>query len=369
MTATRAVPSVVFAAGGTGGHVRPALAVLSSLRGLAEREGATLRVRWLCSGRGDAERPLAGAGIERTALFPSAPGGAPGLGRPAAWLSALLRARRVIAGEPTALVAGFGGYVTAVAAAAAVGRKGVRLVLCEQNARAGRAVRLFARRAERLFCPFEETVAALPRGVRADVVGTPVDPAFADLPPPEERHVLVLGGSQGARALDRMAIEAARLLAERGAEVTWTIVTGPAHFEAARGWLRSAGPAERVVELLPFTDRPERLVARASLVVSRAGGATIAELLAAGRPSLLVPYPFARDDHQRRNAEAVVRRGAGWLFEQERGARPLADRVQGLLADPDRLERAGAAARAAARPQAAEEMARALLEMVAGADR
>jgi UDP-N-acetylglucosamine--N-acetylmuramyl-(pentapeptide) pyrophosphoryl-undecaprenol N-acetylglucosamine transferase len=191
---------------------------------------------------------------------------------------------------------------------------------------------------------------------RGFVAGNPVRPEFfqeayeTDDSPPAAARILVFGGSQGAHAINLAMVEAApRLAAASGLAITHQ--TGERDLEMVRDGYRRAGLEARVE---PFLFAMHREMKAADLVVCRAGATTLAELTAAGRPSVLVPLPTATDDHQRKNAEALVAQGAARLVEQKdlTGER-LADEVLALARDAERRAAMGQAARRMARPDAA----------------
>ncbi len=174
-------------------------------------------------------------------------------------------------------------------------------------------------------------------------------------------RVLVFGGSQGAHAINVAMVEAAPRLAAATPRLAITHQTGERDLEMVRDGYRRAGLEARVE---PFLFAMDREMKAADVVVSRAGATTLAELMAAGRPSLLIPLPTATDDHQRRNAEALVRQGAARMLEQRAltGER-LATEILALAGDAGQLVAIGDKARALARPDAARLIVDKLLEL------
>lgn len=351
-------PRVVLAAGGTGGHMFPALAVAGALR----ERGCEVAV--LTDARG---ARYVGPGHDHLVIEAASPAG--GL---AARLGAALRIGRGFARSlgflrrfrPDA-VAAFGGYACVPAAlAAAMTRR--PLVLHEQNAVLGRANRALGRWARHLALSFPET-AAVPAGLagRATVTGNPVRPGFAASPREEGAgallRVLVLGGSQGARVFSDVVPAAVQgLCGPLRARLAIAQQCRPEDLERVRALYDAMG---QKVELASFfEDVPSRMAA-ADLVVSRSGASTIAELLATGRPSLLVPYQHAADDHQTANARALAGAGAAVLVPQEEAAAQLGAALAGLLGAPERLAAMAAAARSLARPDAGSRIADILLEI------
>jgi UDP-N-acetylglucosamine--N-acetylmuramyl-(pentapeptide) pyrophosphoryl-undecaprenol N-acetylglucosamine transferase len=269
------------------------------------------------------------------------------------------------------VVVGFGGYPS-VPTMLAASRAGIVTVLHEQNAVLGRANRLLAGRAARVATAFPkvetfgrvapERMLTVGNPVRAAIiaVGTGPYPAVvADAPV----RLLVTGGSQGARVFGRVGPAAVALLPEAmRRRLAITQQCRPENLDEVRAAYAGQTPAPELSAF--FQDMPERLAA-ANLVICRSGASTTAELTAAGRPAILVPYPFATDDHQTANAQALAEAGGAWLMP-ERTLTPetLAAQLQSLLAEPHQLCRAAACARSVARPDAAARLADAVIELL-----
>ncbi|BBK44229.1 UDP-N-acetylglucosamine--N-acetylmuramyl-(pentapeptide) pyrophosphoryl-undecaprenol N-acetylglucosamine transferase [Allostella vacuolata] len=358
---------IVLAAGGTGGHLFPAEALARIL--VARGAEPVLVTDPRTSGFAT---DLPGLAVHRLPLQPMRGGVVGrirgGLGLCAGTLAARGLLRRL---APDAIV-GFGGYpsVPTVFAGRNLGRP---ILLHEQNAVLGKANRMLAGRATRIATSFP-TLRLLDPGLASKVVetGNPVRPAIAALnrqpyAPPAAGgpiEILVMGGSQGAAVFATRLPEAlARLPDALRVRLRLTQQARADDVEPVRAaYARMGIPA--VVERF-FADVPDRL-ARAHLVVSRSGASTVAEIAAAGRPSLLVPYPHAADDHQTDNAGHLVRAGAAWLApEGTVDAAGLAALLAGVLDDPARLAAAAAAARGLGRPDAADRLADAVLALVA----
>ncbi|MFO7610113.1 MAG: undecaprenyldiphospho-muramoylpentapeptide beta-N-acetylglucosaminyltransferase [Candidatus Krumholzibacteriia bacterium] len=363
MTAPRPV-RVLVTGGGTGGHVYPGLAVAEALRAL----DPDLEIRFVGTRRG-LERvlvPRAGWPLD---FVPAS--GFRGLG-PVGRLVFLgnlaagtLRSLVLLARRRPHIVLGTGGYVCAPVLLA--GRlAGVPCALQEQNAVPGSANRLVGRWARRVYLGFGEAARWFPAGVCVET-GNPVRGAFAAQAPAAPRapgaplRLLVFGGSRGAHTLNAAVAAAAPAWAQ--ADLELLAQTGPADLaEVQAAW---AGADPQRVRIVPYIEDMAGALAWADLVVCRAGAMTLAELQAAGRPAVLVPFPFATDDHQRLNAEACARAGAAVVLPDERCDGPtLTGTVAELGADPARLQAMGAAARQLARPQAAVTIARDLLHMI-----
>jgi UDP-N-acetylglucosamine--N-acetylmuramyl-(pentapeptide) pyrophosphoryl-undecaprenol N-acetylglucosamine transferase len=267
-------------------------------------------------------------------------------------------------------VIGFGGYPSLPTMLAAVSL-GLPTAIHEQNAVLGRANRLLASRVGRIATGFAET-AGLATGARGRAVhiGNPVRPAIRAVAltpyqPPAPGgpiELLILGGSQGARIFSEVVPPALAALApELRARLRVSQQARPEDRDMVAAQLQEAGIAAEVQRF--FTDVAERL-ARAQMVICRSGASTIAELAATGRPALLVPYPYAADDHQMANARAFTAAGAGWVLPQATLSAPL---LTGILAarlpDGAGLAQAASQARAFAQGDAAERLAELVLSL------
>lgn len=356
---------VLIAGGGTGGHVFPALAVAQALR--AHDPAARL----VFVGADGLERELVPAhGFELIQLPAGRLKGASTLARLrtlARVLPAVRRARRLLREFAPQVVVGVGGYASGpVVAAAALAR--IPVLLLEQNAIPGLTNRLLARFAAQVVVAFPQAADRLPRG-RAILLGNPLRQALvAALQRPRDppgtgpgRHLLVLGGSQGARALNEAITRAARQLAGALPALLITHQTGPADAPWVAARYQQAGVAARVE---PFIQDMAEVYCKADLVLSRSGATTLAELTVAGLPAVLVPYPHAADDHQTANARELAQAGAAVLVPQaELDPGGLATLLAGLLDDPSRLAAMSRAMHAAARPDAAAAVVRLVCEL------
>lgn len=354
---------IALAAGGTGGHLFPAMALAAELG----RRGRRVALLTDARGRAYGDR-FPGAEIHDVPAASPARGGFAGkLGAALILARGAVVAGRVLRRLRAAGVVGFGGYASFPAAFVAA-KRGLPVVLHEQNAWLGLANRKLARLARAIATGFPRTL-GIPAGAAATVpVGNPVRPDFVALrdrpyappAPPSDQgapfRLLVLGGSQGARVFSQVVPEAvAALLPALRQRLAIAQQCRPEDIEAVRaGYARLGVPAELAIF---FDDVPARL-AGAHLLVARAGASTVSEAAVAGRPALLVPYPHAADDHQRHNAEAVAAAGAGWAMP-EPGFTPaaLAARLTEFAAEPQRLAAAAAAARDFGRPDAAAALA------------
>jgi UDP-N-acetylglucosamine--N-acetylmuramyl-(pentapeptide) pyrophosphoryl-undecaprenol N-acetylglucosamine transferase len=351
-------------AGGTGGHVYPALAVADWLR------AAGHRVEWLGTAAGLEARvvPARGLPLHRVQVEGlRGKGGTAWLAAPLRLARALAQAWRLVGALRPDVVLGMGGFVSGPGGVAAWLR-GRPLVIHEQNAVPGLTNRLLARVARVVLEAFPGSFPAR-RGARH--TGNPVRAALTAVPGPDARladrtgplRLLVLGGSQGARALNQVVPAALASLPERGAVTVWH-QAGPSQLEAARAAYAAAGVEGRVVG---FVEDMAEAYAWADLALCRAGAMTLAELWAVGLGAVLVPFPFAVDDHQTRNARYAADRGAALLLPQaELSPARLADLLAGLTRDRAPVLTMARAARALAVPDAAERVARACLEVTDG---
>jgi UDP-N-acetylglucosamine--N-acetylmuramyl-(pentapeptide) pyrophosphoryl-undecaprenol N-acetylglucosamine transferase len=354
--ARAATPSgrIVIAAGGTGGHFFPAEALASELvaRGHtialmcdARSGGLTSNVfaqgeRFVLSGAG-----IAGRGFTRAVTA-------------AAGLAAgTLQARAILHRITPAAIVGFGGYPSVgPALATRLLRRRPVLILHEQNGVLGRANRTLARFADVLALSLDGTT-HVPPGVRREVTGNPVRPAIKPAPyslPGDQFELLILGGSLGARVLSDVVPAALAVLPSRGS-LRVVQQCRAEDLDRVRAAYALAGIA---AELAPFFDDiPDRL-ARAHLVVARAGASTVAELAIVGRPAILVPLPHAIDDHQTANARALANVGGAWVIPQPQFTRDaLAAHLADLIGNPTRLAEAAAKAASEGHADAAARLA------------
>ena len=354
-----------IAAGGTGGHLFPAEALAAEL---LEAGGD---VHLLTDARAEAFSGRVTA-VEAHYVRAAQLGGGAAQSAHALGELALgtLQARRLLRRLVPSCVVGFGGYASIPTMLAAVSL-GLPTMIHEQNAVLGRANRLLTPRVRQLATGFP-SVSGLRAADRARVVhtGNPVRPAVLAIAQTKYKapqrggpiELLVLGGSQGARIMSEVVPPALAALPMRLREVLRVSQQArPEDLADAEAIYRS----NRVrVELRSFIDDvPERL-ARAHLVISRAGASTVAELAAVGRPTVMIPYPHATDDHQAANARAFAEAGAGWVVAQSE-LRPdtFALYLENLLGDPPALAEAACKARDFGRPEAARQLAQLAIEL------
>ena len=343
----------VIAGGGTGGHVIPALAIARELR-----EHFRAEVLFVGTARGLETRLVPGAGFELRLIEVGA------LNRVslATRLHTLTALPRAIAASSHILgeyrpdvVLGVGGYASGPAMlAAALGS--LPTLVFEPNVVPGFANRVVAPMVSLAAVQFEQTARSFRRAV---ITGVPVRREFFQVPPysqPDHKPtLLVFGGSQGASALNRVMVESLPALQQEIPGLHIIHQTGERDYNQAQGAYLRAGIS---AEVYPFIDDMPGVFARADLLVCRSGASTVAEVTAAGRPAVFVPFPRAADDHQLRNAEALAAAGAAELIvEAELSSERLVGKLRALLNDSACLIRMAHAAHSLAHPRAAQEIA------------
>jgi UDP-N-acetylglucosamine--N-acetylmuramyl-(pentapeptide) pyrophosphoryl-undecaprenol N-acetylglucosamine transferase len=347
---------LLIAGGGTGGHLYPGLAVAEEV---TSRPGG--EVHFVGTSRGLEARvvPAAGyslellevTGLKRVGLSAFLRG----LGRlPVALSRSLAIVRRF---RPD-VVLGVGGYASGpVVLAAALAR--YPTAIQEQNSVPGFTNRTLGRLVRAAFVAFPEAQAFFPSR-KVVPVGNPVRRRFVEAAAAARSDgaggILVVGGSQGARAVNDLVLGAAELLSARSALPPVVHQTGPADADRCAQRYRDLGLADRIT-VRPFIEDMAGALSGAALVVGRAGALTLAELAIVGRPAILIPLPTAADDHQTRNAQSFSRSGAALVLpERETTAARLADALADLLADPARRRAMAQAMTALARPTAARDI-------------
>jgi UDP-N-acetylglucosamine--N-acetylmuramyl-(pentapeptide) pyrophosphoryl-undecaprenol N-acetylglucosamine transferase len=344
---------VLVAAGGTGGHIYPGIAVAKEVM----RRDAGSEVRFVGTARGLETRLVPQAGFELS-LIESAGLKNVGVGARlrGLWLlpKSFVAARRLIREFRPQIVIGAGGYVSGpVLLTAALMR--VPTLVMESNALPGWTNRVLARFVDRATVSFE---AALPffRG-KGVVTGNPVRREFFDIAAkprdPARFAVLVFGGSQGARAVNEAVVAALAHIESHKDVLFITHQTGEADFEKVRKGYSDAGWSERA-DVRRYIDDMVAAFASSDLVICRAGATTSAELVAAGKAAIMVPFPFAADDHQRKNAEALQEAGAArMILQRELTGERLAQELTRLVRAPEELTRMEEMSRRLARGDAA----------------
>ena len=353
---------VVITGGGTGGHIYPALSIAQQLR----QSGAELL--YIGSGHGP-EGALAEQEGFRFIAVPSGPIAGMSL-RTVQSLGKLsigmMKAYSILRDFRPDVLVGTGGYTSAGVAFAEWMRHG-RVVIHEQNSIPGRTNRFLARLARSVCVTFEESVRYFPAG-KTIVTGLPVRPEIAaGMNKGTARKllglaldkftVLVFGGSQGAKRLNEIVLDAIPTLLNKNLQVLHQ--TGKKNYDE----VVSRQPEGGSYFIRPYIDKMAAAYASADLVVSRSGASSIAEITVCGLPAILVPYPYAQADHQTKNAEVISRPGAALVLE-EHGATGsiLAEMILDLIDDPARLERMAHASKSLGRPDATDEIVRVIQE-------
>ena len=342
----------IVTTGGTGGHIFPALAVAGELR--AQNPGIEML---FVGGPGPeaklaAKAGLAFAGLPVRGVLGKGFKALPALARLGV---SLIKAIRLIRAFEPQVVAGFGGYAGFCPVLGAW-LLGVPTAVHEQNSVPGMTNRILGRLVKKVLITYPDQAGAFPSS-KVVLTGNPVRPEIAALAQAESarvvsKRILVLGGSQGARAVNRVILAAWPSLAEQGISL-WH-QTGQADFpEMAKAYEDQAN-----VRVEPFIEDMAEAYSWADLVIGRAGASTLAEVCAAGKASVLVPFPFATHNHQMVNASFLEKAGAAKVIEEKTlNAELLADTVKEIFAPGDRLTAMGRAALSLAKPQAARDIA------------
>jgi len=349
---------LIIAGGGTGGHLFPGVALAEELRS-RDPDSA---VRFVGTARGIEARVLPELGWDLVLIEVSGLKTVGALGALRGLLRlprALWQARRVVREFGPDVVVGVGGYASGPVVLMAR-LMGVRTAILEQNSLPGLANKILGRFVHAVFLAFGETrrffaprkILMTGNPIRRDIrLALQAAPGAGSDPAPQPLRLFVFGGSQGASALNDIVADAAGLLASRGVAVDVVHQTGEAHLEATRARYAAGGAT---ADLRAFIKDMAAEYRRADLVIARAGATTVAELGVVGRPAILVPYPFAADNHQEVNAREMAQAGAALMFRQkDLTAEKLADAVAELATHPESLARMGSAMKALGKPQAA----------------
>jgi UDP-N-acetylglucosamine--N-acetylmuramyl-(pentapeptide) pyrophosphoryl-undecaprenol N-acetylglucosamine transferase len=353
----------ILAGGGTGGHVIPALAIANELK---KSYGA--EVLFIGTARGIENRLVPAAGYPLQLVRVGALKNVSLMTRAKTAFDlpwAVWDAGRMLNQFAPDVVVGVGGYASGPAMLAAV-VKHIPTLAFEPNVVPGFANRAVARFVSGAAVHFEETAKYFRH---AEVTGVPVRQAFFEIPVLHDKKrdgpptLLVFGGSQGAHAINEAMIRCLPELQRQAPGVHIIHQTGERDYNDALAAYQSLGEA---AEVFRFIEDMPAAFARADLVVCRSGASTVAEITAAGKPAIFVPFPRAADDHQRVNAEVLARSGAAVVVEESKLEGVwLAETISALLGDPQRLEEMSEAARGLAHPNAARDIA-ALARRVAG---
>jgi UDP-N-acetylglucosamine--N-acetylmuramyl-(pentapeptide) pyrophosphoryl-undecaprenol N-acetylglucosamine transferase len=375
--ASGVIPRVIFAGGGTGGHLYPALALAAALQELEPRS----EIFFVGARRGIESRVLPEKGIPHV-LLPLEP-----IRRSRLWENwrlfpalsqSMLGMRRAFRQFRPNLVVGTGGYASGPVAGWAV-IQGVPVALQEQNSYPGFTTRLLARRARQIHLAFPEAKQYLKPGRDTEVLvhGNPIRPPNFDVDRRAARAafglgegtvVLAMGGSQGARAINEALLDDLRgvreglVPASEGVEILWA--TGPSHFESISARLAEIG-SPAWVHAVPYIEDMGSALASADVAISRAGAMSSAELCAWGIPSIMVPLPTAAANHQYHNAHALAEAGAAVMIQESdlRSGR-LWSEANALASDPERRAQIARSARERGNPDAARQIVQSLLRII-----
>ena len=361
MVETGLAGRVVFAGGGTGGHVYPAVAVAQAL----EQRHPGLQVVFIGTGSPFEKRVVEGHGFRL--LKVSSRGF---LGRSISakvgalfWTGiGMMQSLRVLWELKPRAVVGVGGFSSGPVVGAAILLR-IPTMIQEQNYSPGMANRILARWVDRIAVSFEETRDLL--GGRGEVTGNPIRMEFASVKPKARGtpfYVLIFGGSQGAKTLNQRMMEALPRLAPQRLALRFVHMTG----EKDREPVEAAYEAQRLeARVVAYLDNMAEEYSRADLVIARAGATTVAELTACQKAALLVPFPHAAGDHQRLNAEKLEQAGAARVIpERDLTGERLAREIEDLLKNPDRLTAMERAAAPLARPDATVRVAELVEELM-----
>lgn len=348
--------SVIIAGGGTGGHIFPGIAIAQEFK----RRDPKTEILFVGTARGLEKKIVPREGFKLELINVSALKRVGIVQRIKSLLllpKSFLAVRSLIQQIKPDVVIGVGGYASGPVVLIA-SLMGVPTLVAEQNALPGFTNRILGRFVRAAAVTFEEAKDYF--GEKAETTGNPVRAEFFEVMPKEaatsegEIHIFITGGSQGARAINLAVIGALPLLVEEKARLSITHQTGEHDYDKVRATYLENGWK---VEVKPFIENMINEFAKADLVITRAGATTVAELAAAGKPALMIPFPFAADDHQRKNAEAIERAGAGrMILQAELTPERLAQELLWLVNDPQQLARMAEASKKLGHPDAAAKV-------------
>ncbi len=353
---------MVIAGGGTGGHLFSGLAVYERLMEMGDNS-----VYFIGTREGIEAEVLPKMGIE-VSFIPVSKFRKSGIKAKAVSLALIpisvhSALRHILRIRPDVTL-GVGGFASGPTVLASILR-GIPTAVIEQNSIAGFTNRLLGRWVKKAFLGLPGAEGAFPKGIGL-FTGNPVRGSLFDIQPVDEKRdsfcVLVFGGSQGARRINELVTDCLKHLGAAGEKVEFIHLTGPHDYDWVVKKYDESGVKAKVYD---FNDDMESLYRRADWVISRSGAMTVSELAAAGRPSLLIPYPFAVDDHQAKNAGYLVDAKAAVMFRQERlSGEKIAEMIIYAMSDRGELSRMGKRAREAARRDAAEVIVKGLFDLV-----
>lgn len=355
---------MVIAGGGTGGHLFPGIAIAEEFL----RRDPSNRVLFIGTERGLEKKILGGLGFPLRTLNVE---GLKGRG-PVRILASLLKipgsliaSLRILRMFQPAVVVGVGGYASGPAVLAAR-LLGLKTAIAEQNAFPGLTNRILGRFADRIFATFSASVRWFPAS-RTQVTGNPVRTAFLAERPQNEKGdprftLLIFGGSQGSHAINRIVMDALNSLGELKERIRFVHQTGEKDRDAIEDIYRERGFS---AEVTPFILEMAAAYRRADLLLCRAGATSIAEITAGGKAAILIPFPFAVNDHQTKNAEILVRAGAAEMIpEKELDGRRLAATIERLCRHPEEIQKMEKASASLGKIHAAATIVDACLNLI-----
>ncbi len=344
------IDSVIIAGGGTGGHIYPGIAIAQEFK----RRNSNCQIIFIGTARGLETKIVPREGFKLELIEVAALKGVSSGRRIKSLLllpKSVFVVRSLIQKYKPDVVIGVGGYASGPMLLIA-SLLGVPTMVAEQNALPGFTNRVLARFVKAAAVSFAEAQSYF-RG-KAEITGNPVRAEFFTVPPRTSSNVtniLITGGSQGARAINEAMMTALPALAANKDELVIVHQTGELDFEKVKA-AYATSPLR--AEVKPFIEKMVEEFTKADFVISRAGATTVAELAAAGRPAIMIPLPWAADDHQRKNAEAVERAGAGrMILQSELSGERLASELLVLAKDPARRIAMSDASKTLAHPDAA----------------
>ncbi len=368
---------VLIAGGGTGGHVYPALAIVEELR----RRDQLLLVQWIGKKNSLEEKICAQNGIPFRSI--------PILGWPrkgyisklitlSALAISIIRSYQVIRRFQPQVVIGVGGYASFPPVWCAQ-KLGIPTVLHEQNSKMGLANKMLAKNADKIFLSFplietpDDEEKATNENSKYILTGNPVRLSFINPPSKEIAReklglkqdlftVLFMGGSQGARVINQNVKEILNAMEPFEFQIIW--LTGKGDYEQYQEYTSTS---KTILKIFPYSDDMATLMASADLIVSRAGASTLAEITAMGKPSILIPYPYATDNHQEFNARMIQSAGAGdVILESELNPTILLEKIRNYIGNPKILEDKSQNAKNLGKPLAGEVIAEEILKHLFG---
>jgi len=358
-------PRILFAGGGTGGHIYPAIAIAQAIRSMEPMSaiafaGTRDHLEWdVVPDAGFEIHPITVSGFYRKQLLRN-------VGFPFKLATGLWQSYQLVQNFDADVVVGTGGYVSGPVLWAA-SMRGRPTVAQEQNAHAGMTNRILGYRAAQIHIAFEEAKSWFPEG-RCRVSGNPVRQELATAVtreharktlqiPQDAKVVFVFGGSLGSQAINEAMYQMSdQILSDPMVYVIWQ--TGSMYYDR----MKKKEHVRR--RILKYVDHMDLAYAACDLVLSRSGALTCSELLCTSTPSILIPSPLVAEDHQTKNARSMERIGAAVLIPEEDLLNALSIQVPSILADPERRRRMAEKARRAAKPQAAQTIAKDILDLI-----